>query len=222
MEGSWEARRRKFLERLEAEWREGRVDPGVKRLLDALNKYDRFYTTSSCSGRIQINSYRLPGDKFDIVVVAKWHREVKSGEVEEAVERGLERGLECIWLGVHPPILHVAARDLLSALDLLLTARYAGFKHSGIQGVRPDRVVVELACSERLETPLILDGEWVVERSRLPAIVGVANKLLARSRQKLAKLTRLLEEGSLVRPRLRRSAGLLRRAKAQGEEGGWR
>jgi len=34
---------------------------------------DGYYTTSSCSGRVQVYASRLPGMKFDMVTLGKWH-----------------------------------------------------------------------------------------------------------------------------------------------------
>ncbi|RLE77903.1 MAG: hypothetical protein DRJ56_01355 [Thermoprotei archaeon] len=183
--GEWELRKRQFLRRLVREAEEGRVDPDVLPLLEAINSMDGYYTTSSCSGRVQVYASRLPGMKFDMVTLGKWHWRVTADEVREAASRG---GHGDVWLAALPPILHVVAKDLAKASELLRVAREVGFKHSGILSVREERVVLELRASERIEAPLLLDGEWVVTEEGLDRLVERANELLMTSKRKVGRL----------------------------------
>ncbi len=186
---AWELRKAEYLKRLEEDRRRGRLDPDIVDLLELLNSKPEYYTTSSCSGRIQVKACRLPGDKFEMVVVAKWHRPVEAWEVEAVLNFSDEPD---IWLSVQPPILHVACRDLSSALRLLALARNAGFKHSGIQGVREDRVMVEITASERMEAPLRLSRVLAMRGEALVELVERANELLLRGKEKLWRLKRAL------------------------------
>ena len=185
----WTIRKRQFITRLEEDLKRGRVDEDVLSLLNAINSTECYYTTSSCSGRIQLAEAEWPGDKFNMKVVAKWHRTVKEGEVK----RLLRGDYKYLWLLVQPPIVHVVSADLTKADRLVKLARYAGFKHSGVQSFRENRIVVEIMGSERMEMPLIIRGKLVIKEEELNEIVERANFILNRGKEKLKKLQLLVE-----------------------------
>ncbi|MFZ8855216.1 MAG: tRNA-wybutosine modification methyltransferase TYW3 [Thermofilaceae archaeon] len=179
--------RSKALSQLREHMLQGRVDPDVVDLLDRINSSSDYYTTSSCSGRIQLAACEHPGEKGRLRVLAKWHRPIKVEELVLALSASQEPS---IWFSVHPPILHIVARDLEAARRLLVNARNSGFKHSGIQGLGR-RVVVEVMSMERLETPLRLLGVDLLEPWAYPMLVDAANRLLVRSKKRLEKLKEL-------------------------------
>ena len=191
---AWITRKEHFLKRLELEYKIGRVDADVKPLLDVINSFDEYYTTSSCSGRIQITLNKLPGDKHDIITVAKWHREVGVEEVLAVISELHKSAVKYSWFSVQPPIFHVVAKNLEAALDILTIARHCGFKHSGIQSVKRYRVILEITGSERIEVPIFSDGVLMIELEKIPALVKIANKLLSRSKEKMHKLREALIE----------------------------
>ncbi|RLI27231.1 hypothetical protein DRO58_04670 [Candidatus Bathyarchaeota archaeon] len=154
-------------------------------LLEALNRLSDYYTTSSCSGRIQVYEAVLPGLKFDLKTIAKWHRAVEPGEIVAAIEAVKPRNA---WLAVLPPILHVTCRSLDAANRLLHLARESSFKHSGLLVAKGDRFVVELTATERMESPLVVDGTLVFKPEILEKVVERANMLLKRSKHKISVL----------------------------------
>lgn len=198
---AWRSRKRHFVERLELEYKIGRVDADIKPLLDAINNCENYYTTSSCSGRIQVTLNKLPGDKFDIVTVAKWHRCIETDELQQVLNELIADKTENAWFAVQPPIIHVVAKNLDAALDMLATARHCGFKHSGIQSIKKYKVVVEITGSERIEVPLIYNRLQLVNFESLSVLVDVANKVLTRSKEKMEKLRKLISDGGLGKSR---------------------
>lgn len=162
----------------------GVVDPDAIPLLSLLNSFEDYYTTSSCSGRIQLAATYLPGEKFRMLVIAKWHRPILTEELVQAVRACKHAD---IWLSVQGPIFHVVCRHLESALKLLAAAREAGFKHSGIMWVS-DHVVVEIVSADRVETPLKLNGVQVVYEDVLEEFVARANAVLKRAKERLSAL----------------------------------
>jgi len=182
----WFEAKRRALTMLEEHIRAGRVDEDVLDLLRAINSREDLFTTSSCSGRIQLYEAELPGMKFELRTVGKWHRPI---DVEELVLNG-----DNLWMAVLPPILHVSARDMRSALSFISLARRAGFKRGGINSAKDFKVNVEIQGTERMDVPLILDGRRVVPEDVLPEIVDRANRLLVRSKMRIRKLTEMLLE----------------------------
>jgi tRNA wybutosine-synthesizing protein 3 len=164
---------------------QGAVDSDAIPLLVLLNAKRDYYTTSSCSGRVQLAATPLPGEKRRMVVLAKWHRPIETRELKLALLSAEERN--DLWLSVQGPILHVACRDQVSALHLLLASRRAGLKHSGILWIGR-RVMVELTVSDRIETPLRLAGINVVSEEHLDLLVERVNAVLLRAKGKLRRL----------------------------------
>lgn len=168
---------------------EGKVDSDIVELLEIINATRDYYTTSSCSGRIQLAACEHPGEKGKLRVIAKWHRPIEVWELVFALDNSQEPS---VWFSVHPPIFHIIARDLRAARKLLAAARNNGFKHSGIQGLGK-RVTVEVMTMERLETPLRLSGIELFQPWAYPYIVKTANELLSRSKERLKRLKLVFE-----------------------------
>ncbi len=182
----WSEAKKRALAMLEDHIKAGRIDDDMLDLLRAINNRTDLFTTSSCSGRIQLYETELPGTKFGLRTVKKWHRPV---EVEELVLNG-----DNLWMAMLPPILHVSARDMRSALLFISTARRAGFKRGGINSAKNFKVNIEVQGTERMDVPLILDRRIVVPGDVLPRVVDRANRLLVRSKVRIRRLTEMLQE----------------------------
>jgi len=188
--GEWHIRKKHFLERLEKDLKIGRLDKDIYGLLKTINSIEYYYTTSSCSGRIQVYASKIPGRKFEIKTIGKWHRPISLDELLEVLK---DCPYEDIWLAVLPPILHVVARNVEKANRLLHLAREAGFKHSGILSVKNERVIMELTSSERIETPLRMRGVWIFSDENLLELIRRANELLLVTKRKIRKFEELLK-----------------------------
>ena len=75
--GIFETEKRKALERLDKEG----ADDDIAGLIELLNGFDDYFTTSSCSGRVVLISIPEIGAKEEAEFIAKWHREVSKDEV---------------------------------------------------------------------------------------------------------------------------------------------
>ncbi|GGP21353.1 hypothetical protein GCM10007981_12830 [Thermocladium modestius] len=181
-----------FMERLEREAGLGRVDFDIMDVLRGINSLPDYFTTSSCSGRIMIASAERLGFSKSVrsmgsfELVSKWHRPVTMGEVREAMER-----LSDAWLMVRSAILHVVARRLDEAEELLRLARSSGFKHSGISSIKEWGYLVELLGEDRMDVPLKVRGKLIYDD--LDPLVDAANETLMFAKLRLADLVRSIE-----------------------------
>ncbi|MEM3480909.1 MAG: hypothetical protein QXJ39_04530 [Candidatus Korarchaeum sp.] len=178
----WKRRKETALERLSDHMRRGRVDPDLFSLLEAINSLPFAYTTSSCSGRIQLYEAELPGEKFSMRGLGKWHSEVEEGELIGAI-----RG-ENVWLAVLPPILHVYTCSLRASLLMLKLLRESGFKRAGIVHLSGGGGFIEAMGTERLELPLRLRGRDLFDPEGIRLIVDAANSMLRRAKTRLSRL----------------------------------
>jgi len=184
----WDEFRASKLRGYEEAKRRGEVDEDIIPLLDLINSSDRFVTLSSCSGRIAVIDMPDFGNKVESKFLGKWHREVSVGEVLEAVKMGTM----VTWLIMYPPIIHVACRDLKSAEMIMRIANDSGLRRCGIISVK--KLVVEINSLERLELPVAVNGEVLMDERTLKVIVRFANLKLGRSKEKLRRFYSLLSQ----------------------------
>ena len=167
----------------------GDLDMELKPLLAAINALGEYYTTSSCMGRVGI--MRDLGNKSLDTYLGKWHRKVTFEEVNRALA-GAEGK---VWLRYESPIIHVMARCAEAADAFLHLCRESGFKRSGIQTLKDERILIEVLSTERVDAPVTADGKVLVSEEYLRFLVGEANakfdlgwKKLARLEQKIAEI----------------------------------
>ena len=164
----------------------GEWDAKIKGLCEAINKYGKYYTTSSCSGRIMIikdEDKKAPG-LFEFVS----HNIVGFDDLKKEIEK-LKTG--DFKFKSEPPILHVACETLENSEELLKKAQLAGWKHSGIISLGKN-IVVEIISSEKIEFPLIENGKVLVDDNFLRIVLEKSNKNLEIGWKKIEKLERLV------------------------------
>ncbi|AEA11848.1 hypothetical protein TUZN_0351 [Thermoproteus uzoniensis 768-20] len=180
-------RKRAFVERLEREAAQRRVDQDIYPLLKRLNELPWLYTTSSCSGRILLASVKTPsyskGRGF--MPIAKWHRAVSVDEVRAAVEPH-----DDVWMLVRGGILHVAVDSARRAYELVSIGHRTGHKHSGIIAINRAGIIIEILGEERLDIPLKSGGRLVAD---LEEAVAMANRVLLLAKARLAFFAGVIE-----------------------------
>ena len=184
----WVRRRESTLAELRSHMEAGRVDEDIIPLLNTINSLDYAFTTSSCSGRIQVYAASEPGDKFGIRTLGKWHSPITVRDLMGT----LQDGADSIWLAVLPPIIHIAVCSVKAAFHLLDLLRSAGFKRAGIISASEDGITLEAIGTERMEAPLRLSGVGIFREDAIPLIVEKANSLLIRSKGRIHRLEEVL------------------------------
>ena len=183
--------RKDALKKLDTALSEGKVDKEIAPLLNKINttQYNgiKYYTTSSCAGRIHLYEIEGFGNKLTMNHLGKWHSKVGSEDFSKAVKAHKENEL---WLKVQPPIIHIACPDLDSANSLLKTAYSSGFKYSSIKSTSP--FLVEITSSEHMELPLGKDGKLFVGERYLKFLLGLSNEKLKKSQSKIERLIKNL------------------------------
>ncbi|MFH1055059.1 MAG: hypothetical protein V1744_03070, partial [Candidatus Altiarchaeota archaeon] len=152
----FEDQKKQAINNLRAAEKVGDMDVELKPLLDAINTLPDYYTTSSCAGRIVL-MLDLGGkgkDKFQ----EKWHRKVTPKEVHAA----LKTSKGTVWFRYECPILHIMARTPEKAHEFLHVARESGFKRSGIQSLKEERILIEVLSTERIDAPIMEKGKKLV------------------------------------------------------------
>jgi tRNA wybutosine-synthesizing protein 3 len=165
---------------------EGSWDKKINGLCRKINASKEYYTTSSCSGRINLVK-GLP-EKAEDVFLFKSHEKINFKQFNRELKKIKYKGL--IYFKQEPCILHVACLDLESAKKLLNKARDAGWMRSGL--ISDKKIILELISTEKLELPIINNGKLLVDENYLKLLVKEANKKLTRTWEKLKKLEKFI------------------------------
>ena len=172
------------LEKLMKAINSDQVDPGIQPILDIINKSGKYYTSSSCFGRIVLLEIPSIGDKREAKFLGKWHREIEVDEVLSAKKNAKDGQL---WLLAQSPIIHITAKSDNAADKILKTAISSGFKNSGLKSLGK-RIVVEILSTERLDAPIGKNGKLFCNNEHLNLLVNISNEVMHKSTLKLKKL----------------------------------
>ena len=161
----------------------GSWDIKIKPLCDKLNKLNKYYTTSSCAGRIVL--IKGVDKKIRDVFLFRTHNKIKFNELKKILSNLDYK--DFVEFQKTTCILHVACADLNSAQTLVNKAKLAGWKHSGIM-TTSKRFVVELHSTEKISFPIMNKGEVLVNDDFLKIVVDEANSKLERTWKKINNL----------------------------------
>ena len=139
-----------FLSKLDKS-KKGEVDEKVKPLLEKINTFSEYYTTSSCSGRIDL---WMGGGKKN---QSEWLKVSHDLITEDFFKVQFPAGL--VWLRLEPFIMHICCNTLETA-NLLLEKAKKIYKKSCILTAQ-NKIIVEIRGSEAIEMPFALDGKML-------------------------------------------------------------
>ncbi|MEM3203001.1 MAG: hypothetical protein QW232_01995 [Saccharolobus sp.] len=190
----WEELRNRTLNRIFHDKEIGYLDPDILDFLLAFYKYrNDVYTQSSCSGRITIVDAEMAWDRKNSTIVFKNHLGITLQDMLDTLSK---RQVHRLWLIVQGPILHLYAKDMNAAWDILKIAREAGFKHSGILANNNKGILVELRTGIRMVHLLRDSSNENVKEEELDSLVKIANEVLKRGKQKMNLLKDLLSNSN--------------------------
>lgn len=188
----------------------GKWDEKIAELCDKINSLENYYTTSSCSGRIllMIDQDKKGENLFVFVSHDKISLDKLKEELEKIISNDFARssrppargGKICtreiavpnIKFKVEPCILHINCKTLGDAEKICNQAKLAGWKTSGIVGMK-NGITVELNSTEKLEFPIIQNKKILVDDEFLKITVDEANKKLEKVWEKIEKLEDMIK-----------------------------
>ncbi|MBW2976641.1 hypothetical protein KY347_04305 [Candidatus Woesearchaeota archaeon] len=187
---TFEKKKKDFLRKKDKS-RKGSIDGKIKKLVNRINSFGDFYTTSSCSGRILLLAIPESNKKNEVKYLFCSHKKIKYNELEKALPEKLPKNI--VWFRVEPAILHIACRNLDSALRLLNTARNIGFRRSGIISAGKNRIVMEIISTEKIDAIAGKKSKLLIGKNYFKILVEEGNKKLERTWKKIGKLDKELE-----------------------------
>ena len=158
----------------------GGWDKKITGLCEKLNKTKRYYTTSSCSGRVVLI---IDSDKKTHGLFLKIYHDVASfnefkKDLDEIIKKNKNKDIN---FKQEPCGLHVACRELKDAQILVDKARKIGWKKSGIISSNK-RFIVEMFGTGILGFPIVKNGKILVDDWFLREIINKSNKNLKKAR----------------------------------------
>ena len=169
---------------------EKKVDKEILNILNLINSNEKYYTSSSCYGRIVLLELPKIGDKKNAKFLGKWHRKIQTIEFIDAFKKSTKGEL---WFLAQSPILHVFSKDLESGDNLVKLAVSCGFKNSGFRSIKKN-IVIEIASTERLDMIIGKDRNYLIKEEFISNYVNLANEIIIKSKRKLIKLEENLKK----------------------------
>ena len=184
------SRKKKAVKRLEDEIKIGRVDEDIINLLRIINRFPLAYTTSSCSGRIQLIDIPEDMKKCNAKRIAIWHGEAPYQKIQKIVDTYTANGV--LWMKTEPLIISIAVYDWKVASEFLALARRVSLKNSGVRAISLGKahIVVEFLGTERMDIPLKHKKKVLVTPETLKFYVELANIRMRRVKEKIPRLER--------------------------------
>lgn len=170
--------------------RKGDVDNYIIPLIDYINKTENYFTTSSCSGRISLFTMHNSDNKYDAEWIFVSHDKINFDQILENLK---ELPSSLVRFKQEPMILHVCCRTLGDAQTLMYVAHEAGLKDSGIISTKK-RFILKIVGSDRVDSPIAIDGKLVVDENYLKIITNLCNKKLEKVHQRIDRLYDLIKE----------------------------
>ncbi|XP_024124750.1 tRNA wybutosine-synthesizing protein 3 homolog isoform X1 [Oryzias melastigma] len=155
--------------------RKGSVDERARHVVCLLNSQERFFTTSSCSGRIVL----VDGPPEGTIVQKKaceWlfvsHDPCSSEDLVSALSRSSREAV----LKFEAFVLHVQCHRLEDAQLLHSVAINSGFRNSGLTVSRTGKIITAVRSTHGLEVPLSHSGKLLVGAEYIHFLTQKANQ----------------------------------------------
>lgn len=164
----------------------GSIDKNIKKLVNTINNFKDFFTTSSCAGRLVV--IKKQGKKTNSKILFCSHEKVKEPEnIIDVLENDGN-----VWLIFQPAILHVSSRNIEDATWLFGRAKQAGFKRTGIVSIKTNPVV-EIMGTDYIETLLCDSNGRYYTYEGLKKHLEYAEGKFDKNQAKIDNFGRLLE-----------------------------
>jgi len=180
--------KKQMISKLKYAKKENKVDIDIILIIDLINSYDEYYTSSSCYGRIVLLELPEVGDKKNAKFLGKWHRKIEKNEFLDAIKKS-SKGQ--VWFLVQSPIIHIFSKDLDSGDKLVKKAISCGFKNSGFRSIKKN-IVVEITSTERIDAPVGIDGCLYFKDDYIDSLLDLSNNMVERFYEKLDRLKKEL------------------------------
>ncbi|XP_011618093.1 tRNA wybutosine-synthesizing protein 3 homolog [Takifugu rubripes] len=177
--------------------KKGSVDEDISHLVSLINSRERFFTTSSCSGRIILID-RVSGISDIQKQNCHWlfvsHQKCKPDDLISALERSNGDAV----FKFEPFVLHVQCRQLDDAQMMHSVAINAGFRNSGLTVGKLGKIMMAVRSTHVLEVPLSHNGKVLVEQEYIHFLTELANQKMEENLRRIQRFYDNLQSALLT------------------------
>ena len=182
---SFETEKKAFLSKKDKS-KKGKIDEKIIPLINKINSFPNYYTTSSCAGRIKLF---IPSKrKQDTKLIFVKHDKVSFEQIKNKLNKIPK---QAVWFRQESFIIHVCCKTIEDAQKLLDVANNAGLKRAGIITTK-NKIIVELISTEHFDTIIAKNGKLIINDSFLKILINEANNKLKHNFDKLKRFEELL------------------------------
>jgi tRNA wybutosine-synthesizing protein 3 len=168
----------------------GSVDQKITDLCNKINNLEDYYTTSSCSGRIVLIKISSSGKKHESEWLFTSHNRTDSEQIKEKLKDLPE---EEVWFRFEPFIIHINARTIDAANELLKITKELGIKRSGIISLG-NKIMLEIIGTEHIEAIISKNNKLLVDDNYIETLTTDANKKLNRNWENIKRISEELKK----------------------------
>lgn len=165
--------------------RKGSIDSKIIDLLNIINSNAHNYTTSSCSGRIILQTQPKNGKKYDLEWKFVSHDLINEGTIFNELKQ--LKSCHDVWFKMESAIIHVACDTIENAQKLVDFASKVGFRRSGIRATN-NKIIVEVVGSENIYAIVYKDGIPIITDEYSRILTEEANNKLKKNWKAMEKL----------------------------------
>uniref|UniRef100_A0A3P9K3N4 tRNA wybutosine-synthesizing protein 3 homolog n=1 Tax=Oryzias latipes TaxID=8090 RepID=A0A3P9K3N4_ORYLA len=172
--------------------RKGSVDERARHVVCLLNSQERFFTTSSCSGRIVLMDGPPEGgvvQKKDCRWLFISHDPCRSEDLVSALSRSSGEAV----LKFEAFVLHVKCHRLEDAQLLHSVAVNSGFRNSGLTVSRSGKIIMAVRSTHGLEVPLSHGGKLLVGEEYVHFLTQKANQKMEENFRRIHRFFQILQ-----------------------------
>lgn len=170
--------------------KKGDVDKPAIQLIEAINKLDNYYTTSSCSGRIAIFTNHGSTKKWDSEWLFVTHEKTRVEPILAVLEHLPESD---VWMRMEGFILHVDCKTVDDAKVLVGIGQQNGLRRTGIISIGK-RNVVQFLGTEKIDALIASQGKLLVNKEYIQRLLDIANTRLDATHKKIDLLLGLITQ----------------------------
>jgi tRNA wybutosine-synthesizing protein 3 len=168
--------------------------------VEIINASDKFFTTSSCSGRIMLIQEAEPTKRKNGAEFIYVSHELVRPEQFDSILMKASTLSGNVFLKLEPLIIHVECESLDLAVRLLHVAKLMGpLKHSCIVSAVNSKFVVAIKGLAKMEVPIIYDGKLLTDLHQFRQYLSIANDRMKENFNAIAFLENELRGGVLDR-----------------------
>lgn len=177
--------------------KKGTVDEGIEHVVSLLNSCEKYFTTSSCSGRIiLIDGTPESSDvqKQNCVWLFVSHQKCTSDDLISALAGCCGDAV----LKFEPFVLHLQCRRLEDAQLMHFVSVNSGFRNSGLTVGKTGKIIMAVRSTHGLEVPLSHDGKLLVQQEYIAFLTQVANQKMEENRRRIQRFYQNLQSALLT------------------------